>query len=99
MGNQELFKALADPTRRDVLRLLRGGSHTAGELAESFPMTRASLTHHFNVRGEPVVCTPEDAFRCFMAIGMDTLAVGRCYLRKEAQTASTVDYLAEFDPD
>ncbi len=49
MGNQELFKALADPTRRDVLRLLRGGSRTAGELAESFPMTRASLTHHFNV--------------------------------------------------
>ena len=49
MGNQELFKALADPTRRDVLRLLRGGSHTAGELAETFPMTRASLTHHFNV--------------------------------------------------
>jgi len=53
----------------------------------------------FNVRGEPVVCTPEDAFRCFMATGMDTLAVGRCYLRKQAQTASTVDYVAEFDPD
>lgn len=49
MGNQEVFKALADPTRRDVLRLLRGGSRTAGELAEAFPMTRASLTHHFNV--------------------------------------------------
>ncbi|TDJ33559.1 MAG: ArsR family transcriptional regulator [Gammaproteobacteria bacterium] len=49
MGNQELFKALADPTRRDVLRMLRGGSRTAGELAEAFPMTRASLTHHFNV--------------------------------------------------
>ena len=49
MGNQEVFKALADPTRRDVLRLLRGGSRTAGELAQAFPMTRASLTHHFNV--------------------------------------------------
>lgn len=49
MGHQEVFKALADPTRRDVLRLLRGGSRTAGELAETFPMTRASLTHHFNV--------------------------------------------------
>ena len=49
MGNQELFKALADPTRRDVLKLLQGGSRTAGELAETFPMTRASLTHHFNV--------------------------------------------------
>ena len=49
MGNQELFKALADPTRREVLKLLQGGSRTAGELAETFPMTRASLTHHFNV--------------------------------------------------
>ncbi len=53
----------------------------------------------FNVRGEPVVCTPEDAFRCFMATGIDTLAVGRCYLRKETQTAVATDYLAEFDPD
>ncbi len=49
MGHQDVFKALADPTRRHVLRLLRGGSRTAGELGEAFPMTRASLTHHFNV--------------------------------------------------
>lgn len=49
MVNQDVFKALADPTRRGVLKLLRGGSRTAGELADAFPMTRASLTHHFNV--------------------------------------------------
>jgi carbamoyltransferase len=53
----------------------------------------------FNVRGEPIVCTPEDAFRCFMATGIDALAIGRCYLRKDAQTADVQDYLAEFDPD
>jgi carbamoyltransferase len=39
----------------------------------------------FNVRGEPIVCTPEDAFRCFMGTELDALAVGNCYLRKEFQ--------------
>ena len=48
-GQQSVFKALADPTRRDILKVLRSGSRTAGELAEEFPITRASLSHHFNV--------------------------------------------------
>jgi carbamoyltransferase len=39
----------------------------------------------FNVRGEPIVCTPEDAFRCFMGTEIETLAVGNCFLRKERQ--------------
>jgi len=39
----------------------------------------------FNVRGEPIVGTPEDAFRCFMGTELDVLAVGNCYLRKEDQ--------------
>jgi DNA-binding transcriptional ArsR family regulator len=43
------FKALADPTRREILRLLRSGEKTAGELAERFDMTRPSMSHHFNV--------------------------------------------------
>jgi carbamoyltransferase len=37
----------------------------------------------FNVRGEPIVCTPEDALRCFMTTNMDTLVLGSFYLRKE----------------
>jgi DNA-binding transcriptional ArsR family regulator len=45
----EAFKALADPTRREVLRLLRGGEMTAGELAERFDMTKPSMSHHFSV--------------------------------------------------
>ena len=45
---QTVWKALADPTRRDIIRLLKVGSKTAGEIAEEFPMTRASLSHHFN---------------------------------------------------
>jgi carbamoyltransferase len=39
----------------------------------------------FNVRGEPIVCTPEDAFRCFMGTEIEALAVGNCFLRKEDQ--------------
>ena len=42
----------------------------------------------FNVRGEPIVGSPEDAFRCFMGTELDVLAVGNCYLRKEQQDQS-----------
>ena len=39
----------------------------------------------FNVRGEPIVCTPEDAFRCFMGSDIEVLVVGNCFLNKEDQ--------------
>ena len=45
----EAFKALADPTRREILRLLRGGEMSAGELASHFDMTKPSMSHHFSV--------------------------------------------------
>lgn len=49
MATQAVFKAISDPSRRRILKLLHGGSRTAGELAESFDMTKGSLSHHFNV--------------------------------------------------
>ncbi len=49
MRMNEVFKALADPTRREVLRLLRGGEMTAGELSKRFDMTKPSMSHHFSV--------------------------------------------------
>ncbi|HEX8617397.1 MAG TPA: autorepressor SdpR family transcription factor [Thermoanaerobaculia bacterium] len=52
MRSQHVFKALADPTRRDILRMLRNGALTAGEIGESFPMTKGSLSHHFNILKE-----------------------------------------------
>ena len=45
----EVFKALSDPTRREILRLLRGGERTAGDLAERFDMSKPSLSHHFAI--------------------------------------------------
>jgi carbamoyltransferase len=54
----------------------------------------------FNVRGEPIVCTPEDGFRCFMGCELDVLAVGNCYLRKDAQDpALKQNHAAAFEPD
>ena len=49
MRTQEVFRALADPTRRRILHLLKDGSKTAGELAETFPISMPSLSHHYNV--------------------------------------------------
>ena len=55
----------------------------------------------FNVRGEPIVCTPEDSYRCFMRTGMDALVLETCVLLKEAQPkfADRSDWHAEFAPD
>ena len=49
MHVNDAFKALADPTRREILRLLRGGEMTAGELARHFDMSKPSVSHHFAV--------------------------------------------------
>jgi carbamoyltransferase len=54
----------------------------------------------FNVRGEPIVCTPEDAFRCLMGTEMDMLVVGNTILRKEDQDpALKLDYTDNFELD
>ncbi len=54
----------------------------------------------FNVRGEPIVCTPEDAFHCFMGTGIDVLVVGDCFLEKEKQDPNLKrDYKDAFELD
>ncbi len=54
----------------------------------------------FNVRGEPIVRTPEDAFRCFMGSDIEVLVVGNCYLSKEDQpTSLKLDYKDRFELD
>ena len=45
----DALKALADPTRREILRLLAKGEKRAGELADRFDMTKPSVSHHFSV--------------------------------------------------
>jgi carbamoyltransferase len=54
----------------------------------------------FNVRGEPIVCTPGDAFRCFMGSEIELLAIGNCVLRKDVQDpALKLDYKNAFELD
>ncbi len=56
----------------------------------------------FNVRGEPIVCTPQDAWRCFMATNMDVLAAGPFLMLKENQPSSSIDvqkHLSKFELD
>jgi carbamoyltransferase len=54
----------------------------------------------FNVRGEPIICTPEDAFRCFMGTELDVLVVGNALLTKCTQSkALLADYMVEYELD
>jgi len=54
----------------------------------------------FNVRGEPIVCTPEDAFKCFMGTELDLLVVGNYILRKELQDKALIkDYKEKYELD
>lgn len=47
--NNDIFKAIADPSRREILRLLRRGEMSAGDLAEHFDMTKPTMSHHFAI--------------------------------------------------
>lgn len=49
MSMQDTLRALADPTRREILTLLRGGSMSAGEISEHFPVTAAAISRHLSV--------------------------------------------------
>jgi carbamoyltransferase len=55
----------------------------------------------FNVRGEPIACSPLDAYRCFMATGMGLLACGNCIVRKQEQPAERgiVQHAEQFNLD
>ena len=62
-----------------------------------------TINTSFNIRGEPIVCTPEDAYRCFMATNMDVLVINKYLLSREEQANAEAhdigDYLAQFELD
>ena len=74
MAFNEVFKALSDPTRREILRLLSGGERTAGELASSFDMTKPSMSHHFAVLKEAdLVQSRRDGQQIYYALNTTVL--------------------------
>ena len=52
LGFQDTFKALSDPTRRRILDILKTGARTAGDIADQFEMTNATVSHHLSVLKE-----------------------------------------------
>ena len=73
LGN-DAFKALADPTRREILRLLRRGEMTAGELAQRFDTTKPTLSHHFAVlRDADLVTTRREGQTIWYALNTTVL--------------------------
>jgi len=67
MSSQIVFKALSDPTRREILRMLRKRPMPAGELAEAFVMTKGSLSHHLNIlkQADLVRCERRGQFQVY----------------------------------
>lgn len=63
MTAQPVFKALSDPTRRDILQLLSGGPMTIGEVAANFSMTRAAVKKHLKILQDGELITVESAGR------------------------------------
>jgi len=87
MGTDDVFKALADPTRRQILRLLAEKEQTAGQLAEQFHISAPSMSHHFNAlkqadlitarrSGQQIIYTLNTTvFQDVIAVMMDLFAV------------------------
>ena len=69
MAASSAYKALADPTRREILRLLSAGELSAGELAERFDMTKPSMSHHFAALKEAgLVTTRREGQRIYYSL-------------------------------
>jgi DNA-binding transcriptional ArsR family regulator len=86
----EAFKALADPTRREILALLRSGEQTAGTLAEKFDMTKPSMSHHFAVlKAADLITQRRDAQQIWYSLNTtvveDLLAWGMDLVRPHKQ--------------
>lgn len=80
-----------------------GRYHRLLKAFESRTGSPVVINTSFNVRGEPIVCTPEDAYRCFLATNMDYLVLERCVLAKadqpELSPEAVAEYLAQFKLD
>jgi len=74
MGLNQVFKALSDPTRREIVRLLGHGEQTAGELSARFDMTKPSMSHHFSVlKDADLITSRREGQQIFYALNTTVL--------------------------
>lgn len=77
MAFTDLFTALADPTRREILALLREGDLSAGEIAERFPLAKSTLSGHFSVLREAgLVVSERQGTRIVYSLNQSALEEG-----------------------
>ncbi len=69
-----IFKALNDPTRRDILKLLRKREMTAGEIADAFNITRPSISHHLDLLKQANLVTAEKQGQ-FVSYSLNTTVI------------------------
>jgi DNA-binding transcriptional ArsR family regulator len=70
----QVFKALSDPTRREIIRLLGRGEQTAGELSARFDMTKPSMSHHFAVlKDADLITSRREGQQIFYALNTTVL--------------------------
>jgi DNA-binding transcriptional ArsR family regulator len=89
------FKALADPTRREILRLLNDGEMTAGQLADRFRISAPSMSHHFNVlKTAGLITARRDGQQIFYSLNttvfQDLVAAVFELLRKDGEAPQPV---------
>jgi DNA-binding transcriptional ArsR family regulator len=74
MPKDELFKALAEPTRRGILRFLGKGAMTAGEIAAKFQISAPSMSHHFTVlKGADLIFARREGQQIFYSLNTTAL--------------------------
>lgn len=77
-----IFRALADPTRRDILHRLREGSKTVGDIARDFPVSRPAISKHLRaLRSAGLVVTRRHGRTCFCSLNSDPLQAVDEWLR------------------
>jgi ArsR family transcriptional regulator, arsenate/arsenite/antimonite-responsive transcriptional repressor len=92
----QVFKALADPTRREILRLLKEGEMTAGQLSERFAISAPSMSHHFSVlKGADLIRSRREGQQIYYALNttvmQDVLAAVMGLFRCEERAAQEVE--------
>lgn len=74
MGLQQTLKALADPTRREILNLLKGGKKSAGEICEHFDISAAAISRHLSVlKDADLVCDTREGKYIYYEINTSVL--------------------------